>query len=108
MSIAGFYHSTDPDEIASGQLLTPDGQMVRIVIRNYLMPPEAMYGREPEIKFVPLTDIDDDKFDVAIYMPSYLTQTIPRHVLTDGIEHLLYVAGITFHKAGPDAVSRLG
>ena len=90
-----------------GELVGPN-RSVRIVIRRYDMPMSALFTTESPIKFVPLDDIEDEDFDLAIYMPEYLFGTVPMDTLRKGMESLLYVAGVLFHDEGPDAVSRLG
>jgi hypothetical protein len=107
MAIQGFYNSTDADEVAHGELVGPDG-VVRVVVRRYAMPPFQFFGDKSPIKFVPLGDLGDGEFDLAIYMPGYLFDTIPGDVLQQGLETLIHIGGATLHDQGPDAVSRLG
>ena len=101
------YSSTDRYEVASGELVGPDS-VVSIVVRSYNMPMSALFNEHSPIKFVPLDDIDDPSFDLAIYLPEYLFDSVPPPILTQGLESLIYLAGVTFHDSGPDAVSRLG
>lgn len=103
----GWYNSTDDTEVATGELVGLDSS-VRIVVRRYYMPMHALFGPNSPIKFVPLHDIDDEQFDLAIYVPDYLFRSVPTSVLMEGMESLIYVAGVTYHDSGPDAVSRLG
>jgi len=105
----GYYNSTDEDEVAHGEVIGPDS-VVSIVVRRYDRPLSALFhdGDFSPIKFVPLNDIEDEQFDVAIYVPQYLFDQLPSGVLMTGMESLIYISGVTYHDAGPDAVSRLG
>jgi len=103
----GYYSSTDESEVAHGELVGPDS-VVRVVVRRYDMPMSALFYDSSPIKFVPLNDIGDDCFDVAVYIPQYLFDQLPTAILMNGLESLIYISGVTFHDAGPDAVSRLG
>lgn len=103
----GWYSSTDNTEVAIGELVGLDTS-VSIVVRRYYMPMHALFSTESPIKFVPLHDIGDEDFDLAIYIPDYLFRSVPTAILMEGMESLIYVAGVTFHEDGPDAVSRLG
>lgn len=101
------YSSTDEHEVAYGELAGPDGT-VSIVVRRYEMSDDAMFSDESPIKFVPLGDIGDDRFDLAIYMPQYLFDNLPLATLIEEMKSLVYIGGVTLHDSGPDAVSRLG
>jgi len=107
VGVMTYYSSTDEYEVGHGELVGPH-MVVRIVVRRYDMSMSALFKDESPIKFVPLNDIEDSQFDLAIYMPQYLFDGLPTTTLRTGMESLIYIAGVTFHDSGPDAVSRLG
>lgn len=97
------YRPTEEGEIGRGEVMSPDGGLVRIVIRTY---DQAEYGDEKPIKFVPMHDIESDE-DVAIYVPSSLLYTVDSTVLNDTFRVLIYHVGRAMHDHGPDAVMQL-
>lgn len=103
-----YYRPMDEYEVAFGEVVGPDST-VNVVVRRYGVSKEAMLSdNESPIKFVPLGDIEDNEFDLAIYIPQYLVDHLSLATLMNGIASLIYVGGVTFHNLGPDATSQLG
>ena len=102
-----WYQADRENEIAKG-VVHGDRHNARVVVRQYELPPEVAVTLESPVQFVALEHTIDDEFDVAIYVPDYLSEIVGTDMLLQSLKPLIFLAGSVLLDAGPEAVNRLG